>query len=248
MNKLFFAIPFVALIAFSSCKKNDPYNPPTPKNVAPSIQEPDDAQFFFKAIKTFTTRAGSSSSAEFQLGDAMAFLKDSFGFKNNAGVVTVNTLELTNEGNNYVFKSIDNLPGGVTFDTDRASWVVTGDTNTGIEPMLFDDNSPFPSKPVITDKVINTQASFILIAKDTIVADSTIFVINGPSASLRKVRGPNARSVVFTKEEMATLCTGRALGLVQISPYNLVLDTLLVPDTKTYYMKQTVVSKYVDLE
>jgi len=27
-----------------------------------------------------------------------------------------------------------------------------------------------------------------------------------------------------------------------------VLDTLLVPNTKTYYLKQTIASKYIDLE
>jgi hypothetical protein len=250
MNKLLLiAVAATLVVSIPSCKKTEAYNPPTPKNTAPSTSEPDDATIFLKAVRFFTSQAGTAGQTnEYQIGDAFGFFRDANAAKVNAGVVTVNTLELTNESNNYVYNTIDNLPNGILFDTDNATWVVTGDTNTGIQPITISDNSPFPAKPVITEKEINTQASYLLVAKDTIIADSTIFVITGPTGTLRKVRGPNARSVAFTKEEMSTLGTGRALGLVQISAFNLVLDTLLVPNTKTYYLKQTIASKYVDLE
>jgi len=250
MNKLILiAVAATLALSIPSCKKTEAYNPPTPKNTAATTSEPNDATIFLKAVRFFTTQAGSAGqSNEYKIGDAFAFFRDTLSAKRSAGIVTINTLELTNESNNYLFKTIDNLPNGILFDTDNATWVVTGDTNTGIQPMTISDYSPFPAKPVITEKEINTQASYLLVAKDTIIADSTIFVITGPSGTLRKVRGPNARSVAFTKAEMSSLGTGRALGLVQISAFNLVLDTLLVPNTKTYYLKQTIASKYVDLE
>lgn len=252
MKKVLLASTIVAALAvgFSSCKKETENNPPTPKNNAPAVPVPDDASFFFKSSLFYVSSTSVyGQNTEYKVGDAFAYFRDSFFVKTNAGDVTINGLPMSrDESGNYVYKKLGNIPEGITFVGDLAAWRASGDSAAGIPPLAIDDNTPFPAKPLIQDKKINTQESFFLSAKDTVIADSTIFIITGPNASLRKVKGPNAKSCTFTKEEMQTLGTGRSLGLIQISPFTTVLDTTVIPGYKTYFQKQTIASKYVDLE
>ncbi|MBX2903366.1 MAG: hypothetical protein KF872_07390 [Chitinophagales bacterium] len=249
MKKILLASTVAAafVLGFSSCKKETENNPPTPKNEAPSSFVPGDADFFFKASVFYvSTTSVYGQSSEYKVGDALAFFKNN---KVNAGDVTINGLPMTKEeSGNYIYKKLGNIPEGITYLSNLAAWTATGDTATGVAPLSINDTTAFPAKPVIQDKKINTQESFLLTAKDTIIADSTVFVVSGPNATLRKVKGPNAKSCTFTKEEMQTLGTGRSLGLIQISPYTTVLDTTVISGAKTYFQKQTITAKYVDLE
>ncbi|HRN93460.1 MAG TPA: hypothetical protein PL084_01935 [Chitinophagales bacterium] len=252
MKTIFLSLSVAVAIAFgaTSCNKTEENNVPTPKNTAPATSIPDDAGFFFKSSLFYVSSTNAyGQSSEYKVGDGFGFFKNSSGQKVNAGDVTLNTWPLEKDGEgNYKFKNLGNVPEGVSFTNNWAVWQATGDTATGIPVVNVTDGTPFPAKPTIQDKKINTQENFILMAGDTIIADSTVFVLSGPNASIRKVKGPNAKSCVFSKEEMQTLGTGRSLGLIQISPFTTVLDTAAVPGFKTYFQKQVVYSKYVDLE
>lgn len=252
MKTTLLSLSVVAIIALgvSSCNKEKENNVPTPKNAVPATSIPDDADLFFKSSLFYVSNTNAyGQSSEYKVGDGFCFFKNSTGQKVNAGDVSLNSWPLEKDGEgNYKFKNLGNVPEGVSFTASWAVWQATGDTSTGIPQIDITDGTPFPAKPTIQDKKINTQESFILMAGDTIIADSTVFVLSGPNASLRKVKGPNAKSCVFSKEEMQSLGTGRSLGLIQISPFTTVLDTTAVPGFKTYFQKQVIYSKYVDLE
>lgn len=252
MKRILFAFTVVAALVMGlfACKKETENNPPIPKNDPPAASVPDDASFFFKSSLFYVSSTSVyGQSTEYKVGDAFAFFRDSFFVKANAGDVTINGLPMSrDESGNYVYKKLGNIPEGITFVGDLAAWRASGDSAAGIPPLSIDDNTPFPAKPIIQDKKVNTQESFFLSAKDTVIADSTIFIIAGPNGAVRKVKGPNAKSCTFTKEEMQSLGTGRSLGLIQISPFITVLDTTVIPGYKTYFQKQTIASKYVDLE
>lgn len=249
MKKILFplSVALVLTLAFSSCKKDGNTTAPIPKNEIPEASIPDGADYFFKAMQFYVMSSNTQGqSQEYYVGDAYAFFKD----RADVGEVTLNAWPLKRaDDGTYFYENLGNVPGGISFSSnDWAVWDATGDTAKGIAPIHLDDPTPFPANPVITDKKINTQESFFLIAADTIIADSTIFTISGPNATLRKVKGPNAKSCVFSKEEMATLGTGRSLGLIQISPYVTVRNDTSIAGSVIYFQKQKVVSKYVDLE
>ncbi|MCS6820092.1 MAG: hypothetical protein RMJ53_06930 [Chitinophagales bacterium] len=250
MKKFFwlFITALIVLSAFYSCKKEDTAEPPIPKNELPGTPIPENARYFFKSSVFHVSSINAyGQSTEYKIGDAFAFFKNDSDVKISAGELTINGLPLSLEQGNYVYKKLGNFPEGVPFTGNTATWTASGDT-AGVPPFSINDNSPFPAKPVILDKKINTQENFLLAARDTIIADSTIFIIAGPKGSLKKVKGPNSRSCLFSKDELKTIGTGRSLGLIQISAYNTVSDTLTFPGILTFFQKQTTASKYVDLE
>jgi hypothetical protein len=240
----------IIVLSMFSCKKETDTQTSIPKNTLPPVSIPDDAQIFFRSSLFFVSSAGTyGQTAEYKVGDAFAFFKDFAFAKVSAGEVTVNGFPLSKDANgNYTYTKPGNVPEGISFIGNLAAWRTTGDTASGIPAIAVDDNSPFPAKPIIQDRKINTQETFLLAARDSVIADSTVFIIAGPKGSVRKVKGPNARSCVFSKEELKTLGTGRSLGLIQISPFNTVLDTNTISGYRVYFQKQTIASRYIDLE
>jgi hypothetical protein len=70
--------------------------------------------------------------------------------------------------------------------------------------------------------------------------------VSGPNASIQKVRAANTQSCTFTAAEMGTLGKGDNSGLLQIAPYRLTSSTQ--NGKKYYFVKETCVSKFVNLK
>jgi hypothetical protein len=242
---------FLALaVSIQSCKKETLYQPPIPTNSMPVVGNPSDANGVFKASVMHTsTKSVYGNVTNYQVGSAYAFLTDSFFSKLGIGDMYVQDVYLYKQSDNtYSDVKNGNVPQGVSYPTDEVNWYASGDTNSKVDSFFLVDNTKFPAVPVIVDQSIKTQQNFLLSAKDSVLADSTLFVITGPNGKLSKTKGPNAKSCAFSAEELATLGTGRGLGLVQISPYNSVSDTTRLVGKKIYFIKQTIASKYIDLE
>jgi hypothetical protein len=237
-------------VSIQSCKKETLYQPPIPTNTLPVIGDPSDANAVFKAsVMHASVKSEYGNVTNYEVGSAYAYVTDSFFSKLSVGELFVNGSFLYRQTDGtYSDRKNGNVPEGIAYLTDDVAWAATGDTTAKVDSFSFINATKFPAVPVIVETKINTQQNFLLSAKDSIIADSTLFVLTGPNGNLRKVKGPNAKSCAFTQEELATLGTGRGLGLIQISPYNVVSDTTTFVGKKTYFIKQRVISKYVDLE
>lgn len=232
----------------SSCKKDEDNTPAAPTNSTPTANTPNDADGAFVAIKTITFQTVPIvGQIEVELGTAAAW----FGTPNtwvDGGSVDCNTKSLTKQSNNsYIFTPSATDQTGVDFSGGSADWTIGGNTSNSVPSFNFNHCCSYPDVNGITAAdEISTGSDYTLTATGFVTgADSVIFVMAGPDNYILKVMPPNTSSCLFTAAEMATLGTGSNVGLLQIAPYS--LTSTIQSGKKYYFVKETVVSKFVSL-
>ncbi len=248
-NLLVLATLFAVLGTVSSCKKDNNNNQNQPANNPPQPTLPTDADGGFAHVLSvsYTTVGGSFGIPtivnKLELGVASAWLGQPNAFE-DAGVVKCQDSVLTKAANNaYVFqpKSLDGIQ-----KSNATRWDVQG--SGSLTGFVYTHNANFPSVDSIANGMdVNTGSAFTLEAKGSVTnSDSVIFMVIGPSGFVLKTKGPNVKTCDFTASEMATVGKGDNSGLLQIAPYRLLGNT--INGKKYYFIKETCVSKFVNLK
>jgi len=246
-NVLIIAALVATLATVSSCKK-ETTAPPPPSNTAPTVNPPSDADGALVLVNTLTYNSTSVPGfgnivTKIELGVAGAWFGAANAFV-DAGVVKCQDSLLAKQTNNaYVFvpKSLTGLD-----KSSNTKWEVAGAGS--VTGFTYTHNASFPTVDSIENAVdVNTANAFTLSAKGFVSnSDSVIFVVSGPNASVLKVKASNAKSCDFSAAEMGTLGKGDNSGLLQIAPYRLTSSTQ--NGKKYYFVKETCVSKFVNLK
>lgn len=236
-------------VSISSCKKKDSTtNQTAPQNTTPTASTPSNADGAFAAVKTLTVSSYAGYNTTINVGTAVSW----FGTQNSyvdGGTVKCNNNTLSKQSNNaYIFTPAQTSPTGIDFSGD-VSWDISGNSSNAVPPFTKTDAGVFPSVDGIsqTDDV-STSSAFTLSASSSVIGDSVMFVVAGPNGHVLKTKGPNTSSCDFTAAEMGTLGTGSNVGLLQIAPYTIHYDNTAAPGKNYYFVKETVVSKIVNLK
>jgi hypothetical protein len=235
----------IVVLSVSSCtKKKDSQQ--APSNTAPQYTIPGDANGAFAAVKTISSQTIAGYTTSIDIGTAVAWFGSSTSFV-DGGTVKLNSNSLSKQSNNaYVFTPATTAPTGIDF-TGSEVWEISGNTANGVPAFT---KTHYASFPYITDISntgdVSTTTDFTLSASSYVTGDSVIFVVSGPNGHVLKVKGPNSTSCSFTAAEMGTLGTGSNMGLLQIAPYTWTVDNST--GKKYYFVKETCVSKFVNLK
>jgi hypothetical protein len=247
-KKVLIVAAFVATLAtVSSCKKTTT-TPTPPNNAAPTVTAPSDADGAFVLVNTITYNITTAPIigtiiSKIELGTAAAWLGAPNAFV-DAGAIKCQDSLLTKQANNaYVF--VPNSLTGIN-KSSNTKWDVAGAGS--VTGFSFTHSASFPSVDSIENAVdVNTANDFTLSSKGFVSnSDSVIFVVSGPNGSVQKIKPSNTKSCTFTASEMSTVGTGNNSGLLQIAPYRLTSSTL--NGKKYYFVKETCVSKFVNLK
>lgn len=238
MKKFPIILSFILLVTvlMSSCKKDDTTTPtpaptPTPSNPIPSI--PSNVAGVLVAIQTQTKPPIVIPGVPMQMinvGLAVAlFPSGTAGVNYNAGNVSVNSFPLTKDTSNmYMYTPGAANPLGLEF-TSPPSWSVSGSANV---PAFNATANSFPTDVNVTSSATFSIASSYTLTCDLVTgADSLIFAVHGPKASLTKSKAGNSTSHTFTATELATVGTG--FGYIQVTAYKL---KPVVNSNKTYWV------------
>lgn len=224
ITKRFLLLSLAVLVGFSSCKKDEEPEPetPTPAAATPAnpIPAPSNADAALVAIHTATYITAPFVGEIYQpIGFGVGVFGNlATGAYVSAGAVSLNTKALTAQSNqSYVYTPGAAEPTGIDFSSG-ASWNVAG--GNGFAAFTHTTSNEVPSGPKYSGATtIPRNAEYTLSSSIAILsADSVIFNVISPTATLTKVRAGNVASVTFTAAEMGTL--GAGSGYVQIVPYN----------------------------
>lgn len=227
MKKLSFILSAILLVSIlnSSCKKEEttptptPTPTPAPSNPLPAL--PSNVAGGLVAIQSQTKPPIVLPGIPIQMiniGLATAFFPGTTaGTYVNAGTVSVNTNTLTKDTSNMYLYSLNAAnPMGITF-TSSPNWVVSGSASV---PAFTATAHPFPSDVNVTSSAtVNSASAYVLTADLITGADSIIFAVHGPSASITKTKSGNSTSHSFTTAELATV--GKGTGFIQVTAYKL---------------------------
>lgn len=226
MKRLFFIFSVIILLGLTStsCKKDDTTTPtptPTPAPTNPLPAFPANMGGALVAIQTQTKPPVVIPGVPFTMinvGLAVAFFPGATaGTYVNAGNVSVNTKALTKDSSNmYIFNPDATNPLGLVFSTNP-SWEVSGSSAV---PAFTAMANSFPSDVNVTSSAtVNSTADYTLTADLVSGADSLIYAVYGPAASLIKTKAGNSLNHTFTAAELATI--GKGYGYIQITAYKL---------------------------
>lgn len=239
MKKISFILSCVLLVTvlMTSCKKDDtsptptPTPTPTPSNPIPAI--PSNVSGVLVAIQTQTKPPIVIPGVPIQMinvGLAVAlFPSGTAGVNYNAGNVSVNTFQLTKDTSNmYMYTPGATNPLGLEFTTPP-SWTVSGSANV---PAFNATAYAFPSDVNVTSATtVNVSSAYSLTCDPVTGADSLIFAVHGPSASIIKTKAGNVSSYSFSAADLATV--GKGVGYIQITAYRM---KPVVNSNKTYWV------------
>ncbi len=224
ISKNLLSLSMAVLVGFSSCKKDEEPEPvtPTPTAAAPAnpIPAPSGADAALVAVHTATYITAPFVGEIYQpIGFGVGVFGNlTTGAYVSAGAVTLNTNALTAQSNqSYVFTPSQTSPTGVDFSSG-VNWTVAG--GNGYAAFNHTTNNEVPSGPKYTGSTtIARNADYTLSSSIAILsADSVLFNVISPTATLTKVKAGNVSSCTFSAAEMGTL--GAGSGYVQIVPYN----------------------------
>ena len=261
---------FLLIIStLNACKKASTAIIIKPNNIAPAITPPADADGMFTAQKVVTKEDFYITSGDCegktntmvlqnQLGNG-SIMQSGFAraecHYGNLGKVQCNNVPLSLIGgcvvsynpSYYTYIASADNPSGIPFQT-IAVWNCTGDTGTHTTAINYTDSATFPViNDIYTTGDVTTTGNFTLQAVGAVTGDSVIFSITGPKGTVQKTAGPNTAAQNFTAAEMASIGTTDGLvGLLQIAPYS--LNAQIINGKKQYFVKETCLSKYVNLK
>lgn len=250
MKKRFlFMILLAGLTVVSSCKKDEEEEeiPETPTATAPSnpIPAPSSAFGALVAVQTATYVDAPFVGEIYQpVGVGVAVFGNlSAPAYVDGGAISVNGTALTKQSNNsYINTPGVTNPQGIDFGDD-VNWNVGGNSTTEVPAFTHNPTNPMPSGPKYTGATtIGRTSDFTLISAIAITgADSIIYNVISPTATLTRIVDGTVGSVTFTAAEMGTLGAGN--GYVQIVPYSLSFQTF---GGKTiYFVNESVCTKSV---
>ncbi len=257
-NRIFILILCIGF-AFTSCKKKegctDPQAPnydseavtddgscedPVATTQTPNNPTPEyvDADGIFVALKTVTYIETFGFVTETAIGIPVAFFPQANGeFKDVGDVTCEGEAVAKTDVNSYVFIPGATNPTGVDY-VGGIDWTVSG--ANGFPALNYTSNGIFPDNVQIaaeTNESISTSGDYTLSSVNIITnADSIIFAIYGPSATLLVTKATPITSYTFTADEMATLGTGA--GYVQLTASRLAEEQTLGTGEKLYYLNQ----------
>lgn len=242
-------LTLLALVtSVSSCKKDEDATPTAPTNSTPTVSPPSDADGAFVAIKTISFQTVPIiGQVEVELGTAAAWFGTGTTFV-DGGTVDCNTKALTKQSNNaYVFTPSSSDATGIDFSSGSADWTISGNSGNAVPAFSFNHCCSYPDVNGITaNDNISVSSDYTLTATGAVTgADSVIFVMAGPDNHIVKIKPAGTSSCLFTAAELATLGTGSNVGLLQIAPYS--WTSTIESGKKYYFIKETVVSKFVSL-
>lgn len=232
------AVLAVAILLFSSCKKDEV---PTPAegvtvNADGSLNLNDaDGAFYAIQIRNYATYNGSSYDAN-QVAYAW-FGK--FPSIVSGGIVKVNNTELDNMMNYY--SAVGFLSFGDTLFTGsnaNASWNVQGNSGAGISAFTHTDNSSLPAGPAFTlPASININNSLTVNHTSTGGNIGVLYTLAGDNGDTTKFVANTSSTVTFSSSEIKSVAIsgGNPIGL-SIMPVS--YSTASYGNKKYYFVKQ----------
>jgi hypothetical protein len=241
-TKRFLLLSMIVLVGFSSCKKDEEpeEETPTPTAATPAnpVPAPTDAEAALVAVHTATYVTAPFVGEIYQpIGFGVGVFGNLVsGSYVNAGAVSLNSKALTAQTNqSYVYSPGATEPTGIDLSSG-ASWTVAG--GNGYAAFTHTTNNEVPSGPKYSGATtIPRNADFTLSSSIAILsADSVIFSVISPTATISQVQAGNVASATFTAAQMGTL--GAGSGYVQIIPYN--YESAVYGGKKIYFINESV--------
>lgn len=234
---------FCAGLAFmASCKKDSGSSASaTQPNVTPT---PTDAYGVMAAVKTNNYISIAGFTMNMPIGTAVAVFGDAAGFDTyvDAGAVTANDSTLTKQSNNsYVFMQTGYNTTGLDFSSGNAKWTVAGNGTVPAINKTTTSGFPFVDSVSAAGEIDITGALTLSAATPVTNADSIIYVVAGPDATLMKTVAGNVNSYTFTATEMGTVGTGT--GYLEVVPYN--LEKQVISGKAYYFINESASTKMV---
>ena len=240
MKKVLFGL--LVLGAMASCKKDSSSSPTaTQPNVTPT---PTDAYGVLAAVKTNNYVNIAGFSMNMPIGTAVAVFSDAAGLGTyvDAGAVTADDSTLTKQSNNsYVFMQTGYNTTGLDFSSGNAKWTVAGNGTVPAINKTTTSGFPFVDSVSAAGEVSIASELNLHAASAVINADSIIYVVAGPDATLMKTVAGGVNSYTFSAADMATVGTGT--GYLEVVPYNIEKQT--ISGKAYYYINESASTKMV---
>jgi hypothetical protein len=236
-------ILFLALVLFSSCKKNDTEVIPDivvkkdSVTVSPdgniNPQNADGALYVIES-RYYDTRNGSvyeTDQSAFAWFGAYPAVVD-------AGVVKVNTTELDNIINNYTGSASLSFGDTLFKGTNaNATWNIQGKSASGVPAFIHTDNTTLPTGPNFTlPATVNINNNLTVTHTSTGGKVGVLYTLAGDLGQTTKYVANTSNSITFSSAEIKTVAIGGSEIGLSIMPVT--YTTATYGGKKYYFVKQ----------
>jgi hypothetical protein len=239
------AMLFLAMsLTFTGCNDDDddedqPDTTPTQNTDSDPTPSFPMADATLIAIDTKTTQETQVGTFEIFIGTAVGLFFDANQALLDAGTVSINGSNLTqNSNNSYTYLPSLTEPEGLSFSTGT-DWEVSGSAN--FPAFSASPAFDFPSVGDISGAdIVDKSADYTISISSVSDADSIIYVVSG----VTKTTAGNVTSCTFSADELAGAPTGQ--GIIQAAPY--AYSDQEFSGKTVYFVKEKVVSQSVTIE
>jgi hypothetical protein len=230
-------ILFLALVLFSSCKKDDAPAPPDGVTVGPdgslNPQNADGALYVIES-RNYTSNSGTNYD---RTQTAFAWF-GKFPALVDAGIVKVNDNELDNIFNYYSTSSFLTFQDTLFSGTNaNALWNVQGNAGAGVPAFTHNDNSTLPVGPGFTlPASVNINNSLTINHTGTGGAVGVLYTLAGDNGDTTKYVPNTSSSMTFTSAEIKSVAVSR--GRIGVSVMPVTYTTATYGGKKYYFVKQ----------